>query len=621
MSVLIKQMVRGAMVMLLDMLLILISFFWAYMIRFDLSMHLIATNFLPEFVQSMPKLAIWSVIIKIACFYFFGLYQRIWKHTGISEWGLIVKASLIGNVLMLGLVFVTRTPVPRSIFIITFFLDSFFIMGVRLTYGWIRRRLSHGHAPHSAACRVLIVGYREETADIINEMHGHQSQNYLPIAIVDERQTHVKQRLHGVPVLGTPDKIPYLAQVHGIRMILIPIQGLAKAKLGALFDCCIATDCDIKALPERGGGSPDRQSKDGSWLDDIRDISIEDMTGVDGVRLSTEAVSAYIHGQKVLITGAGGSVGSELARQTAVYEPKELILLDHHENALFEMEQALSEICGNRIKRRLVVADIQDRRRIEICLAESKPDVIFHAAAHKHLSLMENNQKEAVRNNVLGTANMVEAADRAGCKRFILISGDKAVNPADILSRTQYIAEQTMLAFNAKSQTRYSVTRFGNVLDSNGSVSALFKKQIARGGPVALTHPEAVRSFMTVRDVCGLILDTGAMAQGGEVFMLDMGQPVKIYDLARRLIRLAGLKPDQDIPIITAGPRSGEQTAESSWRDHEGIQSTSNDHVFVIRPEPTSWEETREALLQIQSHMEEDAGDIDNLLKKIVGGK
>ncbi|MDF2523987.1 MAG: putative nucleoside-diphosphate sugar epimerase, partial [Clostridiales bacterium] len=345
-----------------------------------------------------------------------------------------------------------------------------------------------------------------------------------------------------------------------------------------IYNECSKTDCKVKILP-----SVSQLIDESVTIQKIRDVSIEDLLGRDAINLDIGEISSYIENQVVLVTGGGGSIGSELCRQIASFNPKHLVILDNYENNAYEIQNELLYKYPD-LKLDTVIASVREKMRLENIFREYRPDVIFHAAAHKHVPLMEENPTEAVKNNVFGTLNVAECADKFKAKKFVLISTDKAVNPTNIMGATKRIAEMIIQAINRHSKTEFVAVRFGNVLGSNGSVIPLFKKQIEQGGPVTVTHPEITRFFMTIPEAVQLVIQAGAMAKGGEIFVLDMGQPVKIYDLARKLIKLSGFEPDEDIKIEFTGLRPGEKLYEELLLEEEGLQKTKNDKIYVAQP-------------------------------------
>jgi FlaA1/EpsC-like NDP-sugar epimerase len=467
---------------------------------------------------------------------------------------------------------------PRSIFLIVFLIDTFLIGISRFGYRIIRRFIRGDNIQFKKKKRVLVYGAGEAGAIIIKEMKSHHEMKSTPIAIIDDDASLTGRKINGVPILGTGKDIVTVIDSRNIEEVIIAIPSMKRKEINEVYNICGDLGVLVKILP-----SVSQLINDTVSIKEIRDVSIEDLLGRDPIELDNTKVFDYVKGRVVLITGAGGSIGSELSRQIASYMPDRLILLDNYENNLYEINNELK----NKYKELdlvAIIANVREKHRMETLFEKYKPEVVFHAAAHKHVPLMEDNPTEAVKNNVFGTLNLVEAAHKNRVRRFLFISTDKAVNPTNIMGATKRMAEMIIQAFNGKSPTEYVAVRFGNVLGSNGSVIPLFKKQIEEGGPVTVTHKDVIRYFMTIPEAVALVLQAGGMASGGEVFVLDMGEPVKIFDLAKNLIRLSGFEPEEDIEIKVTGLRPGEKLYEELLMDEEGLKTTQNEKIFVAKP-------------------------------------
>jgi len=526
----------------------------------------------------MLKLAIIATIVKLVTFILFRLYNSLWRYAGTYEMGLIVAAAGISNASMLSYAFLSRTPVPRSIFVMTIMIDIFLVGGIRFAYRVFRRIVKGEIIRITNSKRVLIIGGGDAGAIIIKELKMHPELKSSPVAIIDDNKYKVGKKINGVPIVGATGDILVIIDKWKIDEVIIAMPSAGNKKVNDIFTECSKTQCKVKILP-----SVSQLIDESVVMQKIRDVNIEDLLGREPINLDIDEVSSYLKDQVVLVTGGGGSIGSELCRQISEFKPKQLVILDNYENNAYEIQ---NELIHNHPELKLdtVIANIREKTRLENIFKKYKPDVVFHAAAHKHVPLMESNPTEAIKNNVFGTLNVAECSDKFGAKKFVLISTDKAVNPTNIMGATKRIAEMIIQGLNRTSKTEFVAVRFGNVLGSNGSVIPLFKRQIEQGGPVTVTHKEVTRFFMTIPEAVQLVIQAGAMAKGGEIFVLDMGEPVKICDLARNLIKLSGFEPDVDIKIEYTGLRPGEKLYEELLLNEEGLQSTKYNKIFIAKP-------------------------------------
>lgn len=427
--------------------------------------------------------------------------------------------------------------------------------------------------------RTMIVGGGDAGTTVIREMQSTDKMDYLPLCVIDDDISKIGRTIHNVKVVGGTEDIPKFAQKYSIDTILITIPTAAKADLKRIFDICKKTGCNVKILP----GIHQIVSGEAS-ISALREVRISDLLGRDQVRVNLDEIMGYIENEVVLVTGGGGSIGSELCRQIASHNPQQLIILDIYENNAYDIEQELKRKYPS-LNLLALIASVRDKGKIEDVFRKYKPSIVFNAAAHKHVPLMETSPNEAVKNNVFGTLNMARCADKYGAKTFVQISTDKAVNPTNVMGATKRICEMIIQAIGRHSKnTKFVAVRFGNVLGSNGSVIPLFEKQIAEGGPVTVTHKDIIRYFMTIPEAVALVLQAGAYAQGGQIFVLDMGEPVRIYDLAVNLIKLSGLEPGVDIEIKCTGLRPGEKLYEERLMDEEGMQKTPNGLINIANP-------------------------------------
>lgn len=427
--------------------------------------------------------------------------------------------------------------------------------------------------------RVLIIGGGEAGSMVVKEMYNNPQIHRYPVAIIDDDPKKHRMKIYGVPVVGNRMDISRVVQQKEVDEILIAMPSASRREIREIVNICNKTRCSLKTLPGIYEIIDGRVS-----IKQMRDIEIEDLLGRDPVEVDLAAMSDYLVNETVLITGGGGSIGSELCRQIAGFSPRKLIIFDCYENNAYEIQQELKRRYGSDLNLEVCIGTVCDRNRLEQVFKIYRPMVIFHAAAHKHVPLMEENPMEAIKNNVFGTVNVAECADKYEARRFVLISTDKAVNPANVMGATKRIAEIVVQDMDRKSKTEFVAVRFGNVLGSNGSVIPLFRKQISEGGPVTVTDPEVIRYFMTISEAVQLVIQAGAMAKGGEIFVLDMGEPIKIRDLARDLIKLSGFEPDVDIKIEYVGLRPGEKLYEELLMAEEGLRETEHEKIFIGKP-------------------------------------
>lgn len=603
-----KYKIRVGLLLVLDFVLINFSLLMAYLLRFELNYKNIPDRFLNE----IPQLILIVTVVKIVSFFIFKLYSSLWRYAGIYELVNIVIASFASNTVMIGYVFLSSTPIPRSIFIITFFIDVFVIGGVRFGYRIFRRMIRGDFLHIRNTKKILIIGAGDAGAALINEYRLHPELKCTPVALIDDSPGIQGKKLNGITVVGTRNNIVQTADEKDIDEIIIAIPAATTKTINDIFTICSNTRCKVKILP-----SLSQIIDETVLIQRIRDVNIEDLLQRKPVALDLEEVSSYLTGKNILVTGGGGSIGSELCRQIAAFSPRQLIILDNYENTAYDIQ---NELMANYPEMDMVtvIANIREKARMENVFKYYKPDIIFHTAAHKHVPLMEANPTEAIKNNIFGTLNVAECADKFGAKRFVMISTDKAVNPTNIMGATKRVAEMIIQAFSKHSKTEFVAVRFGNVLGSNGSVIPLFKKQIEQGGPVTVTDPEIIRYFMTIPEAVQLVLQAGAMAKGGEIFVLDMGEPVKIYDLARNLIKLSGFEPDVDIKIEFTGLRPGEKLYEELLLAEEGIEATKNNKIYVAKPLHTDLAILRREIECLRDIIINNADQVRDYMKVIV---
>ncbi|UHD14206.1 polysaccharide biosynthesis protein [Thiocapsa bogorovii] len=552
-----------------DLIMIPAAWLAAYWLRFNLG------RIPPEFVDSAVSSLPWVLVIQGTVFWLFGLYRGVWRFASLPDLVRIVKAAVAGTVLVVVALFIlNRTElIPRSVPVLFLGLQVILLAGPRLLYRWMkdhRLNLSSGQ-------RVLIVGAGRAGEMLVRDMLRDASRSYFPVGFVDDKPRRQGGEVHGVPVLGLTEAIPDIVVSEDIDLLMLAVPSATAKEMRRLVELCEGTGRPLRTVPELHNLMTGQVS-----ISQLRPVSIEDLLGRDPVSLDWEGIRAGLSARAVLVTGAGGSIGSELVRQIAAAVPSRLILIDNGEYNLYRIEMELLEHYPNlRFTRHLV--DVADAAGLDAVFAAERPQIIFHAAAYKHVPMLEDQIRAAVRNNVSGTRIVSEAASRWACERFVLISTDKAVHPANVMGATKRVAEAICQALDQKSACRYITVRFGNVLGSAGSVVPLFSRQIEHGGPVTVTHPDIERFFMTIPEACQLIMQAAVIGDGGEIFVLDMGEPVKIRYLAEQMIRLSGREPGEDISIHYIGLRPGEKLYEELFYDSEDLVPTRHPKIRVAR--------------------------------------
>lgn len=558
-------------------------------------------------------------IIFTAVFLCFRLYDKMWRYADIEDFFYAGIASLTANLVFMSFTMIIGTDENRlnygaRIYIIMSLLSTFLTFIFRLVYR-LNKIIERKNTSNKNRRRLLIVGGGEGAATVLSELAKSPENEYVPICLVDDDPEKIGRRIGGVKIEGSTYDIPEICEREDIEVILFTISQINLADKKRILDICAKTHLEVKIIPNVYG-----LIKDGaSVTSKIRQVEVEDLLGREPIVFDTEKYGAYITGQTVLVTGGGGSIGSELCRQIAKLSPKKLIILDIYENNAYEIQQELIRQYHEKLNLDTQIASVRDKRKLDYLFSQNKIDVIFHAAAHKHVPLMETTPEEAVKNNVFGTLNLVLLADKYHVKKFVQISTDKAVNPTNIMGATKRICEMIVQTMDKQSETKFVAVRFGNVLGSNGSVIPLFKEQIQEGGPVTVTHPDIIRFFMTIPEAVSLVLTAGGLAKGGEIFILDMGEPVKILTLAENLIRLSGFKPYEDIPIEFTGLRPGEKLYEEILLNEEGMKKTANKKIFIGKPIELDTEKFHEKLIELKKvALKNDKDGIDKLIAEIV---
>ena len=581
----------------------------AFFVRFPTE---VAAQNLTEFWWVIPL----SVGLRVALFWMFGLYGWVWYYMGVREVLDIAAAVSAGSVALAAVALaVTRLAFPETLLVVDWLIVMALVSGERLS---IRLWREHNARQSSLVLsetkkRLLVVGAGDAAEIITREIGNRPSLGYQLVGYADDDSRKLGQTVHGVTVLGTTGDIPALVSKHNVNEIIIAIPSASGQSMRRIVEQCEQALVKFKTLPAL------HEIIDGEMtFSRIREVEVEDLLRREPYRPDLNGIGSYIKGSRILVTGAAGSIGSELCRQIATFDPALLIMFDIGENGLHELELEMNQQLPN-LKMATVIGNVRSKEKADAMMDLYHPDIIFHAAAHKHVPMMEKNADEAVLNNILGTKVWIEAADRHGVKRFVFVSTDKAVNPTSVMGATKRVAGMMVQCKSRESATKFVVVRFGNVLGSNGSVVPLFKKQIARGGPVTVTHPDMVRYFMTIGEAARLIIEAGSLGDGGEVFVLDMGQPVKIMDLARDMIKLSGLKEGEDIRIEFIGIRPGEKLYEEPLTQIEGTTATRHQGIFLAKMEEVDKENLAQGIEELERlAWNRDVQAIKEKLKELV---
>ena len=565
-----------------DLLMAPLAWMLAYWVRFNL--HAIPPDFQRTALQTVPiVMAVCGVV-----YWSFGLYRGVWRFASLPDLARITKAVVAATVALLLVLFIYNRGenLPRSVPLLFLLFQLLLLSGPRLLYRWLKDHRLHLRAD----TRVLIVGARGAGETLAREMRRGDSRRYDPVAFVDDTPRRQGGDIHGIPIKGPTDRLPELVEALGIDLIMLAEPHATAARMQRLVELCERSGKPFRTVPQLNNLLSGQVT-----INQLRPVSIEDLLGRTPVRLDWDALRQGLEDRVVLVTGAGGSIGSELCRQVIAARPQRLLLVDNTEYNLYRLEMEFQERYADIDVGRYLL-DVGDQAAINALFRRERPQIVFHAAAYKHVPLLENQVRAAVRNNIFGTGVVAESADRWQCERFVLISTDKAVNPANVMGATKRVAEMLCQDLASRSKTRFITVRFGNVLGSAGSVVPLFQRQIERGGPVTVTDPEVERYFMTIPEACQLIMQAAVIGGGGEIFVLDMGEPVKIRYMAEQMIRLAGREPGRDIEIRYIGLRPGEKPFEELFYDAEGLIATSHPKIRIARRDATADTQVPEGL-------------------------
>lgn len=575
-------------------------------------------SWIPADYMNMCARVTWiAAVITLVCFWLFRLYSSLWSYAGSTELMYICCACFVDTVILVIYVHVLHGqdpvyPLPRSFYVFYgLFLLILTIFG-RYSYRVLRMIRAKITGQRQERRNVLIVGAGSAGNLLIKEIVDSKYINLNIVGAVDDDLMKKGSYIHGVKVYGNRYIIPELVDILHVNEIMIAIPSAPPKKMKELLEICKETGCELKRLP----GMYQLVNGDVS-VTKLKDVDVNDLLGRDPVEVDLDSIMGYVSGQVVMVTGGGGSIGSELCRQIASHNPKQLIIVDIYENTAYDIQQELQQSFPE-LDLVTLIASVRNTKRMDDIFATYQPKIVYHAAAHKHVPLMEDSPNEAVKNNVLGTWKVVQAADKYHVRRFVMISTDKAVNPTNIMGATKRICEMIIQTYNNRSKTEYVAVRFGNVIGSNGSVIPLFQKQIAAGGPVTVTHPDIIRYFMTIPEAVSLVLQAGAYAKGGEIFVLDMGEPVRILDLAKNLILLSGHKPGEDIRITFSGLRPGEKLYEEMLMEEEGMQETANKLIHIGKPIQFDEDEFLQRLEMLRDYVTQEPDDIRKVVQQIV---
>ena len=597
---------RRFLVFVSDTLLIALSLTAAFLLRFDFG---IPAGEMPLFWGCLLVV----ILVKPPVFALTGFYKSIWRYASLQDAVEILKGVTRSSLLALFTIVFMRqfTPLPRSVFILDWFLLIALLAASRLM--WRLYRESPMAARSSKGARTLIIGAGETGSLLLREIRRHPRMACNVVGFVDDDPAKKGMNLHGVPVLGTTGHLGELISINGISDVIIAMPSAGGRAVRSIVDSCRNANVKFKTIPSIG------ELIDGTLsISQIKNVEIEDLLGRDPVVLDHERIGGYLTGKRVMVTGAAGSIGSEICRQVAHFKPGQLILFDQAETPLYEIEMELAARFPE-LRILPLLSDVRDRYKLEVTFEQFAPEVVFHAAAYKHVPMMEYNPSQAILNNFLGSKNVADMAHRHHVENFVLISTDKAVNPTNVLGASKRAAEIYVQSLSRISRTRFTTVRFGNVLGSNGSVIPLFKSQIAKGGPVTVTDRQVVRYFMTVSEAAQLVLQAGSMGTKSEILVLDMGEPVRILDLAEKLIRLSGLQPYEDIDIVFTGLRPGEKLFEELLIEGEGVLPTSHGKIKMLTPIPVAREEVNRAIEELFAAARNNRlNDIMASLKRLV---
>ena len=600
---------KVTLIMVMDILATMISFFLGLWFRYDFSFAEIRETHMEGFLSAIGP---WCAIT-IVVFLIFRLYSSIWAFVSTAEVFRIIGAYIVLAVIGVGVFHFDGLLMPRASMVMGLLISFIFTVAIRFSYRLWRtaqRRLSH--ATHRGVKNVMIIGAGDAGRALAMEFETSDYVNDHLACVIDDNPNKLKKHLCGAPIVGGREDIVSAVKKYKINKIIFAIPSCSARDRKEILDICTTTGCEVQILPGI------YQMVNGEVkVSKLRNVDPQDLLGRDPIKVNLEEIFDYVSGKVVMVTGGGGSIGSELCRQIASAKPEQLIIFEIYENNAYDIQMELRRTYPD-LHLEVLIGSVRNTNRVDYVVGKYKPDLIFHAAAHKHVPLMEDSPNEAIKNNVFGTYKMAKAASKYGVKRFVLISTDKAVNPTNIMGASKRLCEMVVQMMNRESKTEFVAVRFGNVLGSNGSVIPLFKKQIEAGGPVTVTHPEIIRYFMTIPEAVGLVLQAGYYAKGGEIFILDMGEPVKIDTMARNMIRLSGYEPDVDIRVEYTGLRPGEKLYEELLMKEEGLQETANKLIHIGKPIEMDDEKFKEQLNRLDAACKAETANMKDIVAEIV---
>ncbi len=591
-----------------DILIVWCSIGVSFLVRFDFLYSSIPARYAGEAIMFLPVYTLMTLLFLAA----FGAYGFVWDLIGISALARIIPAVILSWICGYAYMLLASVRIPISVYFMSLMLNLLFITALRYSYRVLRHYMNAMDNRNVSGVNTMIIGAGEAGRMLAVEYAHNKKCGVRVRCFIDDNAGKKSRSLEGIPIVGGREVIPEAVKKYGIKQIIYAIPSSTEATKKQILEICKNTGCALKTIP---GLSQLVDSAVKPHM--LREVRLEDLLGREPIRVNTEEILRELCGKVIMVTGGGGSIGSELCRQIASHGPRKLIIVDICENGVYELQNELRKKHPE-LELHALIASVRDASRMNALMAEFAPDIVYHAAAHKHVPLMEYSPNEAVKNNVFGTYNTAKAAADNGVGKFVLISTDKAVNPTSIMGATKRICEMIIQMMSRHSETEFAAVRFGNVLGSSGSVVPLFKKQIEEGGPVTVTHPEIVRYFMLISEAVSLVLQAGAYARGGEIFVLDMGEPMKIDTLARTMIQLSGQVPDVDIKIEYIGLRPGEKLFEEKLMDEEGLEKTANNRIHIGKPIEMDEKRFARQLLELKAACESDSPDIASYVSSIV---
>ncbi len=607
----VKLFYRRTCLIIYDIISVILASYLAILARYEFHVDTIPQYFMYPIEMFLPV----NIILTLLIFYIFRLYSSLWAFAGETELQNIVLSCVLSTFVDgMGMQFFkasSHQAVPKSYYLFYMFFLVTCIFASRFSYRFFRS-LKHKQKNKKNLISVMVIGAGEAGNVIIKEIVNSNFSTMVIKCVIDDDKGKWGRYIQGIKVVGGRDKIVECADIYEVDEIIVALPSASRADIREILEICKDTNCKLRSLPGM------YQLVNGEVnVSKLRDVEVEDLLGRDPISVDLDSILGYVQGKVVLVTGGGGSIGSELCRQIATHKPKQLVIVDIYENSVYDIQQELKQKYPD-LDMVVLIASVRNTNRMNYIFSQYKPHIVYHAAAHKHVPLMEDSPTEAIKNNVFGTFKTAQAAAMSGVQRFVMISTDKAVNPTNIMGASKRICEMIIQTFDKHYDTEFVAVRFGNVLGSNGSVIPLFRKQIAAGGPVTVTHPDIIRYFMTIPEAVSLVLQAGAYARGGEIFVLDMGEPVKILTLAENLIKLSGYRVGEDIKIEFTGLRPGEKLYEELLMEEEGMRDTANKMIHIGKPIELDEQEFFCQLKELKDECQVENSDIRPLIRRIV---